>query len=99
LVKADNTVAAIQHPAKDNSKNTSDGFRDLLKEKCVWHLDDNHMIDQGYQLRRALKDIHEPWPPRDKKVLAVDFYQPRTLVMLWFELHFGTNLPLGILII
>jgi hypothetical protein len=33
------------------------------------------------------------------KVLAVDFHQPRTLVMLWFELHFGTNLPLGMLMI
>jgi hypothetical protein len=32
-------------------------------------------------------------------VLAVDFRQPRTLVMLWFELHFGTNPPLGILMI
>jgi hypothetical protein len=32
--KPDNTVAAIQHPAKENSKKTSDGFKDLLKEKC-----------------------------------------------------------------
>jgi hypothetical protein len=32
--KPDNTVAAIQHPAKDNSKKTSGGFKDLLKEKC-----------------------------------------------------------------
>jgi hypothetical protein len=31
--------------------------------------------------------------------LVVDFRQPRTLVMLWFELHFGTNSPLGILIV
>jgi hypothetical protein len=30
--KPDNTVAAIQHPAKDNSKKTSGGFKDLLKE-------------------------------------------------------------------
>jgi hypothetical protein len=30
-------------------------------------------------------------------VLVVDFGQPRTLVMLWFELQFGTNPPLGIL--
>jgi hypothetical protein len=37
--KPDNTVAAIQRPAKDNSKKTSDGFKDLLKEKCPWHLD------------------------------------------------------------
>jgi hypothetical protein len=29
----DNTVAAIQRPAKDNSKKTSGGFKDLLKEK------------------------------------------------------------------
>jgi hypothetical protein len=31
-----NTVAAIQRPAKDNSKKTSGGFKDLLKEKCPW---------------------------------------------------------------
>jgi hypothetical protein len=29
--KPDNTVAAIQHPAKDNLKKTSGGFKDLLK--------------------------------------------------------------------
>jgi hypothetical protein len=44
--KPDNTVAAIQRPAKDNSKKTSGGFRDLLKEKCPWHLDDNHTTEQ-----------------------------------------------------
>jgi hypothetical protein len=32
--KPDNTVAAIQRPAKDNSKKTSSGSKDLLKEKC-----------------------------------------------------------------
>jgi hypothetical protein len=32
--KPDNTVAAIQHPAKENSKKTSGDFKDLLKEKC-----------------------------------------------------------------
>jgi hypothetical protein len=40
--KPDNTVTAIQRPAKDNSKKTSCGFKDLLKEKCLWHLDGNH---------------------------------------------------------
>jgi hypothetical protein len=30
----DNTVATIQRPAKDNPKNTSGSFKDLLKEKC-----------------------------------------------------------------
>jgi hypothetical protein len=34
--KRDNTVPAIQRPAKDNSKKTSGGFKDLLKEKCSW---------------------------------------------------------------
>jgi hypothetical protein len=36
--KPDNTVAAIQCPAKDNSKKTSGDFKDLLKEKCrgIW---------------------------------------------------------------
>jgi hypothetical protein len=61
--KTDNTVAAIQHPAKDNSKKTSSGFKDLLKEKCLWHLDGNHTIEQCYQLRRALKDTLEPRHP------------------------------------
>jgi hypothetical protein len=52
--KQDNTVAAIQRPAKDNSKKTSGGFKDLLKEKCPWHLNGNHTTEQCYQLRRAL---------------------------------------------
>jgi transcriptional accessory protein Tex/SPT6 len=59
--KADNTVAAIQHPAKDNSKKTSGGFKDLLKEKCLWHLEGNHTTEQCYQLRRALNDSLDPW--------------------------------------
>jgi transcriptional accessory protein Tex/SPT6 len=33
--KPDNTVAAIQRPAKDNSKKTSGGFKDLLIEVPV----------------------------------------------------------------
>jgi hypothetical protein len=32
--KPDNTIAAIQRPAKENPKKTSGGFKDLLKEKC-----------------------------------------------------------------
>jgi hypothetical protein len=63
----DNTVAAIQRPAKGNSKKTSGGFKDLLKEKCPWHLDGNHTTEQGYQLRRALKSTPEPPHPHDKK--------------------------------
>jgi hypothetical protein len=58
---------AIQCPAKDNSKKTSGGFNDLLKEKCPWHLDGNHTTEQRYQLRRALKDTPEPRHPHDKK--------------------------------
>jgi hypothetical protein len=50
-----------------NSKMTSGGFKDLLKEKCLWHLDGNHIIEQCYQLRRALKDTPEPRHPHDKK--------------------------------
>jgi hypothetical protein len=65
--KPDNTVAAIQRPTKDNSKKTSGGFKDLLKEKCPWHLDGNHTTEQCYQLRRALKDTPEPRHPHDKK--------------------------------
>jgi hypothetical protein len=61
------TVANIQHPAKDNSKKTSGGFNDLLKEKCLWHLEGNHTTEQCYQLRRALKDTPDPRPPHDKK--------------------------------
>jgi hypothetical protein len=65
--KPDNTVAAIQHPAKENSKKTSSGFKDLLKEKCLWHLDGNDTAEQCYQLRRALKSTPEPPHPHDKK--------------------------------
>jgi hypothetical protein len=46
----DNTVVAIQRPAKDNSKKTSSGFKDLLKDKCPWHLYSNHTTEQCYQL-------------------------------------------------
>jgi hypothetical protein len=49
--KLDNIVAAIQRPAKENSKKTSGGFTDLLKEKCSWHLDGNHTTEQCYQIR------------------------------------------------
>jgi hypothetical protein len=65
--KPDNTVAAIQHPAKENSKKTFGSFKDLLKEKCSWHLDDNHTTEQCYQLRRALKSTPDPPHPHDKK--------------------------------
>jgi hypothetical protein len=65
--KPDNTVATIQRPMKHNSKKTSGGFKDLLKEKCQWHLEGNHTTEQCYQLRRALKDSPEPRPPHDKK--------------------------------
>jgi hypothetical protein len=65
--KPDNTVAAIQRPAKDNSKKTSGGFKDLLKEKCPWHLEGNHTTEQCYQLRRALKDSPDPRPPHNNK--------------------------------
>jgi hypothetical protein len=65
--KPDNTVTAIQRPAKDNSKKTSGGFKDLLKEKCPWHLEGKHTSEQCYQLRRALKDTPEPRHPHDKK--------------------------------
>jgi hypothetical protein len=34
--KLDNT---IERPTKENSKKTSGGFKDLLKEKCPWHLE------------------------------------------------------------
>jgi hypothetical protein len=44
-----NTVAAIQHPTKENSKKNSGGFKDLLKEKCSWHLNGNHTTEQCYQ--------------------------------------------------
>jgi hypothetical protein len=44
--KPDNTVVAIQRPAKENPKKTSGGFKDLLKEKCPWHLDGNHTTEQ-----------------------------------------------------
>jgi hypothetical protein len=65
--KPDNTIAAIQRPAKENSKKNSGGFKDLLKGKCSWHLNDNHTTEQCYQLRHALKGAPEPPHPHDKK--------------------------------
>jgi hypothetical protein len=88
--KPDNTVAAIQRPAKDNSKKTSSGFKDLLKEKCLWHLEGNHTTEQCYQLRRALKDTPDPRPPHDKKGKKKanesndDFQEPDKMVNVLF---------------
>jgi hypothetical protein len=58
---------AIQRPAKENSKKNSGDFKDLLKEKCPWHLNSNHTTEQCYQLRHALKGTPEPLHPHDKK--------------------------------
>jgi hypothetical protein len=88
--KPDNTVATIQCPAKENSKKTSGSFKDLLKEKCPWHLDDNHTTEQCYQLRRALKDTPEPRHPHDKKCKKKndegndDFQEPDKTVNVLF---------------
>jgi hypothetical protein len=88
--KPDNTVVAIQHPAKDNSKKTSGGFKDLLIEKCPWHLEGNHTTEQCYQLRRALKDSLDPRPPHDKKGKKKadegnsDFQEPDKMVNVLF---------------
>jgi hypothetical protein len=88
--KPDNTVMAIQRPAKDNSKKTSSGFKDLLKEKCPWHLEGNHTTEQCYQLQRALKDTPDPRPPHDKKGKKKadedngDFQEPDKMVNVLF---------------
>jgi hypothetical protein len=88
--KPDNTVAAIQHPAKENSKKTSGGFKDLLKEKCPWHLDGNHTTEQCYQLRRALKSTPKPPHPHEKKRKKKndggndDFQEPNKTVNVLF---------------
>jgi hypothetical protein len=88
--KPDNTVATIQRPAKDNSNKTSGGFKDLLKEKCPWHLEGNHTTEQCYQLRRALKDSPNPRPPHDKKGKKKadegnsDFQEPEKTVNVLF---------------
>jgi hypothetical protein len=89
--KPDNTVAAIQRSAKDNSKKTSGSFKDLLKEKCPWHLDGNHTTEQCYQLRRALKDTPEPRHPHDKKGKKKtdegndDFQEPDKTINVLFD--------------
>jgi hypothetical protein len=88
--KPDNTVAAIQRPAKENSKKTTGGFKDLLKEKCPWHLDGNHTTEQCYQLRRALNDTPETRHPHDKKGKKKndegngDFQEPHKTVNVLF---------------
>jgi hypothetical protein len=79
-----------RHPAKENSKKTSGGFKDLLKEKCPWHLDDNHTTEQCYQLRRALRSTPEPLHPHDKKGKKkhddgnADFQEPDKTVNVLF---------------
>jgi hypothetical protein len=62
----------------------------LLKEKCSWHLDGNHTIEQCYQLRRALKYTPEPRHPHDKKGKKKadegnnDFQEPDKMVNVLF---------------
>jgi hypothetical protein len=81
---------AIQRSAKHNSKKTSGGFKNLLKEKCLWHLDGNHTTKQCYQLRQALKDTPEPRHPHDKKGKKKadegngDFQEPDKTVNVFF---------------
>jgi hypothetical protein len=88
--KPDNTVAAIPRLAKENSKKASGSFKDLLKEKCPWHLEGNHTTEQCYQLRRALKGTPDPRPPHDKKGKKKadedndDFQEPNTTVNVLF---------------
>jgi hypothetical protein len=74
--KPDNTVAGIQCPAKENSKKTSGGFKDLLKETCPWHLDGNHTTEQCYQLRRALKSTPERRRQRRLPGTRQDYQRP-----------------------
>jgi hypothetical protein len=87
----DNTVVAIQRPTKGNSKKTSGGFKDLLKEKCQWHLDGNHTTEQCYQLRGALKDTLDPRLPHEKKGKNKfdegndDFHEPDKTVNVLFR--------------
>jgi hypothetical protein len=75
---------------KDNTKKTSGGFKDLLKEKCPWHLEGNHTTEQCCQLRRALKDSPDPRPPHDKRGKKkadddnVDFQEPDKTVNVLF---------------
>jgi hypothetical protein len=62
----------------------------LLKEKCLWQLEGNHTTEQCYQLRRALKDTPDPWPPHDKKGKKKadeendDFQEPDKMVNVLF---------------
>jgi hypothetical protein len=63
----------------------------LLKEKCPWHLDDNHTTEQCYQLRQALKDTLEPQHPHDTKGKKKndegngDFQEPEKMVNVLFD--------------
>jgi hypothetical protein len=88
--KPDNTVTAIQRPAKENSKKTSGGSKNLLKEKCPWHLDGNHTTEQCYQLRQALKSTPDPSHPHGKKGKKkhddgnADFQEPDKTVNVLF---------------
>jgi hypothetical protein len=58
--KPDNTVAAIQRPVKENSKKNSSGFKDLLKEKCPWHLDGNHMLTDKRRIPLRSASVRTP---------------------------------------
>ena len=59
----------MERPSKDNSKKNSDppNFKELLKQKCPRHPNNNHTTEQCFQLHRALKDTPEPIHPKDRK--------------------------------
>jgi hypothetical protein len=88
----ENTLLFLVYERLDSEspQQTSGGFKDLLKEKCPWHLDSNHTTEQCYQLRRALKDIPEPRHLHDKKGKKKtdegngDFQEPDKMVNVLF---------------
>jgi hypothetical protein len=89
-------VQARQHcrsypaPCERQPEEDLRGFKDLLKEKCSWHLDGNHTTEQCYQLRQALKETLEPRHPHDKKGKKKadegngDFQEPDKMVNVLF---------------
>ena len=67
--KPDNTVAAMDRPAKGTQKRDPDTptFKQLLQKQCPYHPTSKHSTDECLQLRNAQKNIPEPPHPKDRK--------------------------------
>jgi hypothetical protein len=87
---------AKYYSIRGKSKNNMGGNKNNSKDHRDRH---NNNYLSSNRKRKPDNTVATIQRPVKDNLLAIDFRQPRTLVMLWFELHYGTNPPLGMLMI